>query len=933
MICLTRIVAIMKKIHLSLAVLWLLSCLNLRAQDTLVIVNDSTATLPLNWPNSINAAYEDWSVIANPFALEHITASDFNQGVISDPSLLVQGRVAGTQIYNRGGDPNVEALFRVRGLSSLSQRQPLFVIDGVPGVALESVDPNDIASITILKDGASQALYGIRASNGVVLINTKRSNASPGRLAITYNGQVASSEAHNSIPVLDAAEFVNRNGLDFGNSTDWMEEVQRSALSHTHGLAVAGRTAKTDYRISGNYRDQEGVLKKSGFEQLNFRARLGTSLLRDKLRVNLTTSYTDRTSDFSFQEGFRYAVSQNPTAPIFAADAPFTASTTRFGGYYEMVGLFDGFNPLALVELNDRTGQNQVFNGQALLQYELLPQLQLNFRYAYQSQLATQRAYYSPQSYFRGNAASPHDSIRGRAELIDFDEALSVSEFFINYGTELGNTKLDLTVGTSYSDANAQEDDFTLFGFTDPSLLETRRIDDYDDWLGVTGSSIDTLSSSWTTRHAAFFGRLQFNFADQLFLHAALRTEGSSRLGTDNQWGAFPAVGAAWDLGKKMSAFDMFKLRISYGVTGAVPDDPGLSAEKITTFILPTSPPAVSIDREANPDLKWEEKSEVNLGVDVRSGRFQAYFEWYNREVSDWIELESAQFTVRTGNTDALKSTGIELGMDAMLVQKKDISYQMGLRVATFRSEFTELGQDFRSISSACCNSGNPVIVGKVGQQVGEFLAPVSLGVDEDGNIIYEDTNGDGFIDQDPSLAYEEGSDLAVVGSGLPTMELGWTHRFRYRNWELSAFLRGAFGHSLFNVNRRFYEPEFYNRSPYNFVNTELRVEGLQSGLYSDVNIEEADFLKLDFLTLARTFAIGGQPDSPRLRVSLTAQNILLSSNYTGADPEPVFEDYGSTDNGGSLRFRFRDPLSPGIDRRTNYLPARTFTLGMNLTL
>ncbi|MEL7250410.1 MAG: TonB-dependent receptor [Bacteroidota bacterium] len=924
----------MKNVHLSLAVALLLSCSLLPAQDSLIILTDSTATLPLVGLQSVDAAYETWQVRGTPYAFEQITAPDFNQGLISDPSQLVQGRIAGTQIYNRGGDPNTSALVRVRGLSSLSQRQPLFVIDGVPGAALENLDPNDIASITILKDGASQALYGIRASNGVVLINTKVGQATPGRLAISYTGQVATSSAHTGISTMEPTAFLAAGGWDFGNSTSWMDEVQQSALSHTHGLAVAGATAKTNYRISGNYRDVEGVLSKSGFEQANLRANVQTSLLQDKLKVQLTSAYTDRNSEFGFQEAFRYAVNFNPTAPVFAADAPFPSSTTQFGGYYEMLGLFDGFNPRAIVDLNDRYGKDQVFNGQAFLQYELFPQLQLNARYAYQNHFANERAYYSPQSIFRGNALSPIEDRRGRADLRDLEQRLSVYEFFINYGTDFGNSRLDFTVGTSYSDGSTTDLGFTLFGFDDPTLLEeTRRIDSYDTWLDETVEPIDTISSSWATRHSAVFGRLQLSIADQLFVHTALRSEGSSRLGVNNRWGSFPSVGIAWDMSKKMANIDLLKLRMSFGLTGSVPDQAGLSAQFNELFPNGDGTFSPLEIRQANPNLQWEEKSELNLGVDFRSGRFQAYFEWYNREVGDWVDFVPGQFPSQLGNEDAIQSTGIELGADAVLVNKKDVSYQMGLRLATFQSEFSVVGFGIRRISSSCCNSGDPIMAAQEGEELGEILAPVIEDVDEQGSIIFADLNGDGVIRRDPFDVYTPESDLAAVGNGLPSMELGITQQFRYHDWELSAFIRGAFGHSLYNVNRRFYETQFLNRVVSNYVDTDLRVPGLRSSLYADIYIEKANFLKLDFLSLARSFTIGNPSQPQRLRVSLTAQNILLSSSYTGADPEPSFEDIGSTDNGGLLFGRTPNPLMPGIDRRTNYLPARTFTFGVQLTL
>lgn len=879
--------------------------------------------------SSIFVGYEYWQRSQSSSAIEHLTEEQFNQGIISDPALLLMGRVGGLQAYNRGGDPNVSSLVRVRGLSAMSQRQPLYVIDGIPGAALEGVDPNDIASITVLKDGSAQALYGIRASNGVILINTK--SASTDGLSISYSGQAGVAQAHEGFPVLDAAAFRAAGGVDLQSNTVWLDEITRNGFNQVHSLAVQGGKANTRYRVSGNYRNVEGVLRRSGFTQLNLRGNLSTSLLQDKLKVHLSTAYTNRDSEIGFQEAFRYAVPMNPTAPVFGDDFYIPFNAAQYGGFFETLGLWDNFNPRALLDLNDRTGLNQTLQAMVYLQYGLGENLNLNFRYAYQDQFMNERALYSPQSYFRGNAASPAEVLRGRGDFYDFDQSMSVYELFINYDKSFGKSSLRLTAGTSYTDGSTTELDYQLNGYTNSNLATIKRLDDFDNW-GDESWTWARSNLRWNNRLSAFFGRFQWDIADRLFLNASIRSEGSSRLGKESRWGAFPAVGAAYDFSKKSKTFELLKARIAYGVTGAIPDEAGLSEERIENTILLDGTVVSNIRREANPNVKWEEKSELNIGVDFQTGRLQGYIEWYSREVSDWIELDQGQFQPRIANTDALVSTGIELGLNVMVANSEKFTYQTGLRLATFNTRYETLRAEFRGISSSCCANSNPQIVAREGEQLGDFLAPEYLGANpDDGSAIFADLNEDGQINLGDEFAYSPDGDLIIAGNGLPSLELGWSHQLRFGQWEINTLLRGAFGHSLANRQRQFYETTYRRSGNYNTIDSELADPDLSFGRFSSHFVEKANFLKLDYFSLARVFPLPNSDN--KLRVSLTAQNLLLSSSYTGADPEPQLVDYGNTDNGGSWARGFQNPLAPGIDRLNHYLPASTFSLGVQLSL
>ncbi len=865
-------------------------------------------------------------------AVSTIGVEDFNQGLISDPRLLIQGRIAGLQVYNRGGDPNLPGLIRIRGLSGFSNRNPLIVVDGLPGASLQNLDPNDVASITVLKDGAAQAIYGIRASNGVLLIQTKDGSHAKKTFTVAYSGQTGLSTAYAGIPVMSAEEFRAAGGTDLGASTDWLDEVKRDGFSGMHHLAIQGKSGRNNYRLSGNYRDIQGVLRQSGFNQLNVRANLNSDFFEEKLSLQWSASYTDRSSRLGFQEAFRYAAAANPTAPVFAEDAPFPSNPEQFGGYFELLGLFDYFNPRAIVDLNDRNGRDQVFTSSALLEYRIRPGLSLNARYAYQDIFSNERAYYSPQSLFRGSFF-PLEQNDASADLNDRQHDFSWYEVFANYQKTIGQSSWALTIGSSYQDGHQLENSLLLRGFSNEQLLAVKKIEDYSDWASEAVFT-DTLNNGWSDRLSAFFARGHLNIENKLIVNASLRYEGSSKLGENNQWGLFPAIGMALNLHewKAIPAVDLLKVRMSYGITGNLPYQGGLSRDKIVLIEQPDGSTITNFLRNANPELRWEEKSEFNLGLDFKVGKLQGFVDWYTRKVKDWIRSDFSTTGNSFSNKDGLKTSGIELGLGIDLLNGPTSGYTTGIVLSAYQSRYDGLISDPGFAVAVGGLSQNPSLPVREGGGWGDILAPVFIGVEANGEPVFEDINQDGVIDSDVYAALEPDSDYQLVGSGVPDLEVGWSHDFQLNGWQLRAFFRGAFGHRLVNRSRLFLEPRpIYVRKVFNIVETELAEEALRLSRYSSLYVEKADFLKLDNLSIARSFPLGGKST---LNVSLTGQNLFVLTNYTGPDPEPVFEDRGDTTN-GSRQSDLEDsnPLAPGIDRRNHYLPARTFVLGLSVSL
>ncbi len=866
-----------------------------------------------------------------------VGSEDFNQGVISDPAQLLQGKVAGLQVYNRGGDPNRQGTIRLRGLSTVGANvQPLVVIDGVIGASLQNVDPNDIESISVLKDGSAAAIYGSRGSSGVIIVTTKKGSKSK-EVQWSYNGQVSTESPVNSVSILSPSEFVAAGGTDLGSQTDWLGEVTDNPISHNHGIAVSGGVGNnSSFRVSANIREKNGILKNSGFDQFNTRLNFSSAAFNDKLKVDFNTSFTQRDQQNGFNDALRYAVLYNPTAPVRGDDSPFPFNSAQFGGFFETLGLFDSFNPASIVEQNRNDTERREFNFNANLAYNLTERLTANFRIAQQKTDDSNDQYHPTTSLYRGNAASP--TRKGLAKFYESNRDFSLYELFGTYLSDINDkTTLRFTAGYSFQQENFDDVYFEIGDFPNNSLDFSNVIESAQD-LQNDGFIQANSNASPDEKIIAFFGRVNLTFDDAIFVNASLRREGSTKLGRDNRWGLFPALGVGVDLNRYLgvSNLDLFKVRLGYGVTGSLPRLSGLSQE-IRQIQNDGATGAVSttLQRAANPDLKWEEKAELNLGVEVASGRMSATLDLYNRDISDFIlenTVDAAVFGVdrRFENSGKLNTKGLELALNYDVVQNADFNYNTGIVLSTYKTELVEYiipgGITTGNLGAPGQNGTNMILV-KPGEEIGNIWGPVYTGVDE-GNPVFADINGDGQVIAGQDKALDPDVDFEVLGNGVPDLEIGWTNQISIGDWDINAFFRGAFGHSLVNTFRAFYEPRLSTQTSYNFVNTSLAVDGLTTARFSSLYVEKADFFKLDNISVSRRIAI---PNSSfrSATISFTATNPFVITNYTGTDPEPNFVDTGAVSNGAVSNEQ--NVLAPGIDRRNNYFAARSFILGLNL--
>lgn len=867
-------------------------------------------------------------------AVESISEEEFNKGPINDAAQLLQGKVAGLQVYNKGGDPNASSTIRLRGISTVgANAQPLIVVDGIIGASLDNVDPNDIAEMSVLKDGSAAAIYGSRGSSGVILVTTKSGES--GKVKLSYNGQLTTSSAVNGIKIMTPQEFLANGGTDLGSQTDWVDEVTRGGLSQIHNISAAGGTGKTNYRISANIRGVDGILKNSGFDQFNTRMNFSTSAINDRLKLSFSSSFTNKDQQFGFNEALRYAIIYNPTAPVMGADAPFQFASENFGGFFETLGLFDSFNPASIIEQNTNTGERREFNYGANADFKVTDNFTLTGRIAQQNISLNTLQYYPTTSLFRGNATSPIR--RGLANLYDQQTSFDLYEAYGTYINTFNNIDFTFTGGYSYQQNNFNDQFLSIGDFPNNDLNFANAIENSQDLLnaGLIGANSN---ASPDEKIIAFFGRANVTINNSIFLNASLRREGSTKLGAENRWGVFPAFGVGVDLNSYMNlaGVDLFKVRLGYGVTGALPGQSGLSQEIRQINNAANGGVTTTLLRAANPDLKWEEKAETNLGIEYAAGRFSATLDLYNRDISDFIlerTVDVAVFGVdkRVENAGKLNTKGVELSLNYEAVQSADFTWNTGLVLSSYKTTLEEyvLDAETRGNLGAPGQNATAVIRVSVGEEIGTIWGPVFEGVNDNGTAILADINGDGVLTTGQSQALDENADFAVLGNGIPDLELGWTNQLTIGDWSVNAFFRGAFGHSLVNTFRAFYEPTIASQSSYNYVNTDLREPNLTEARFSSLYVEKGDFFKLDNLTVGRNFDLPNSTAFESIGLSLNVRNPFVITSYTGTDPEPSLVDSGDAANGdgGGLS----DVLAPGLDRRNSYFSSRAITFGVNV--
>lgn len=859
-----------------------------------------------------------------------VKADNFVKGAVKDVGQLIQGKVAGLAITNPNGDPTGSTQIRLRGTNTIggANTAPLVLIDGIPG-ELGTVAPEDVESVDVLKDGSAAAIYGTRGTNGVILITTKQAKGVDIN-QVEYNGYVSTSLIAKKLDMLNADEFRTLYpDQDHGADTDWIDEISRTPISHVHNLSLMGGNSKTNYIANLNYASRQGIMKKSDFESFQGRIEVTHRMFDDKLKLKFglfgkKNQMESTTSGGSFR-GWVYgqATRRNPTDPVRNED----------GTWNENVSKFEYENPLALLyEAEGNVKKTQLrYNGNIV--YNPIKDLTLSAVFSYIRDNMN-RGYGETLSHI----SALRDGLAGWSSVGAYTKMEKLMELTAQYNKEIGAHKFSVLGGYSYNETDFEELWIDNYGFQD---------DYFGGWHNIgIGSALkdgkaNIGSKKTPTNLIGFFGRATYSFKNRYLLMGALRYEGASQLwGTDNAWGLFPSVSVGWRIAeeafmKNQKIFDDLKLRVGYGVTGSQPKDPflGVAMLKYGSYafvngnwiqtIVPASNP--------NPDLKWEEKKETNIGLDFVSwgGRLSGSIDYYNRDVDGLIYEYGVPtppnlYNKTMANGGTMRNRGVEVLVTVVPVQNKDFEWSttgtfslnsnklISLSGSIFKSDYDYFNTGTVEYSGQVADSHRV----QVGESIGNFYGFKVVDVDSEGRWIYEDRNGELVNYKDFTHAPE---DKHVIGNGLPKWYAGWNNTLRYKNFDLNVTMRGAFGFQIINGGRMNYENVKNSR----FENRLKSVNDLVFGKhtlspevepeFNSYYVEDGDYWKIDNITLGYSFGQVGKYIKS-LRIYGSVLNALTITGYKGIDPEV------STDG-----------LTPGYDTRDRYPSVRSFTFGVNV--
>ncbi len=873
-------------------------------------------------------------------AVSSVKAEDFNKGTVNDPAQLLQGKVAGLNITRPGGDPNGAFNIRMRGVATFgANASPLIVIDGVIGASLNTVDPNDIASMDVLKDGSAAAIYGSRGGSGVILVTTKSGKA--GKPRIEYNGSVASESVARTIDFMDADEFRSTPGAaDLGSSTNWLDQVTHNGSAQVHNLSLSGGSEKTTYYAAVNFRQQNGIAINSGFNQLNGRINLTQKALNDRATFSLNFTSTQKDAEYGFKESLRYAIVANPTMPVYDNTTTSPTAGGRYGGYAER-DIFDFFNPLSIAEQNknDGTDTRSLLNIRGEYNFsDFIDGLKGSLSYSTQRELDWRGWYYAKTSKFRGANRN------GLAGISNEHRQNQLFEATLNYDKTFGALDFALLGGYSYQEflnhGQAVQAGNFITDFYNYNQLTPDYALDFKNGRAQAGSYRNS------NKLVAYFGRANFTYNNFIFLSASARYEGSSVFGANEKWGLFPAVSAGVTLTNVIDipAVNSLKIRGSYGVTGNRPNDSYLSIPRVGStggsfFYNGGYVTAYGPISNPNPNLKWETKGELDFGFDfaMLDSKLTGTFDWYTRTTKDLLNFKAVPVPPNLYpntwlNIGELENSGVELALNYQAIDKPNFKWATGINFATFNtkvisltsSELPEGGLFYTAGMGAPGQNAFNLVRVKEGEELGELWGPVQEGVNADGTPHLSDLNGDGkYCDCD--------DDKKVIGNGLPDLTAGWVNTFSFGRFDLNFFFRGAFGHDLVNSYRGFYENrESTTLNNYNIVKTKYYNPDITKAVVNSSHIESADFVKLDNATLGYNFALPSGSSFSKLRLFVSGQNLFVITDYTGIDPEVRYVDRIDGDGGGEPA-TVDNAFAPGIERRSTYFTTRTFTFGVNL--
>ena len=874
-----------------------------------------------------------------------LTTKDFTKGQITTPEQLIAGKVAGVQITSNSGAPGSGSTIRIRGGASLNaSNDPLIVIDGVPidnnsisgspnGLSL--INPNDIESMNILKDASAAAIYGSRASNGVILITTKKGLT--GKPQLSFNSNFSVGKTGDKVDVLSADEFRTLVGsstsplatpalkaLVGSANTDWQDEIYQSAVSSDNNLSLTGSTKNLPYRISFGHLSQDGALATGNLERTSLSINLNPRFFNDQLNVKVNLKGSLSESRFANEGAIGAAASFDPTQPVQSGNG-------NYGGYWEWLdaGAETGLralspkNPLGLLNQRDNSGNVGRSIGNIQLDYALpfLKELKANLNVGYDISEG------KGNILIPGSAASSYMRFKddngifrsGEYSRYQQKKTNKLFDFYLNYVKDLSsiNSRIDLMAGTSYQDFMTK-----AYSYSNYSV----------DGVKSPGSDPNFLFDKPQNRLASYYGRLVYSFNSKYILTTTVRADGSSRLAPENRWGVFPSAALAWNVNeeafiKDSKVISNLKLRVGYGITGQQDGinnysylgnygiSNGTAQYELGGIFYNMYRPSAY-----NPNLRWEETATANAGIDFgfANDRITGSLDYYNKKTKDLLNniTQSAgtnfinEFVANVGN---MENKGLEFLINGAVIQKDDLNWNVGFNATYNKNTITNLtavddpnyiGAQTGDISGG---TGNKIQIHSTGFNRSAFYVyqQVYNTAGKPLENTFVDQNGDGQITEKDLYRYK-GPDAQVF--------LGFNSNVNYKKWNAGFVMRASLGNYVYNnvasstgTFRNIFNPlNFLNNGSRDILETNFAGEGTRY-FQSDYYIQNASFLKMDNLNIGYTVGKVFN-NSADLRLNANAQNVFTITNYKGIDPE----------------------INNGIDN--NFYPRpRTFVLGLNL--
>lgn len=838
-------------------------------------------------------------------AVLSVSEDEFNKGVISTPEQLLQGRAAGVQITPASGEPGAGVNIRIRGTSSVrSGNNPLIVVDGVPlsggnispgsgdfGAGEQSarnplsfLNPDDIESMSVLKDASASAIYGARGSNGVILITTKQGRAG-GNGQFNFSSTTSFSSVRDEIALVQADNYVDlavqagadASIVDKGASTDWQDEIFRNAMTQQYSMGYGGGNETTTYRLSMGYMDQEGVVESSGLERLTGRINANHKLFEDKVQLDLNllaSRLQDNFAPVTRNAGFEgdvigAALQANPTIPVYASDGTYTQST-------------DFRNPVAMLNLIDDNAETTRILASISGNYNITDWLAYKLQLSYDNSESVRRTGIDPDlALVNLGWTETSGRSRGRAVIDNLYTNSTLVEHTLNSIHEFsGNTQLDLLAGFSYQRFEDRGDFLQSEYFVTDEIPLVDNIDGVDNQnnKAFTASSFRNVEEL-----QSYFGRANFNYDDRYLITGTFRVDGSTKFGENNKYGYFPSGSVGWRVSEEefyentglASTLTDLKFRLGYGITGNQEFPGGAS---LARFEVQSDGSLVQVNNP-NPDIQWEETKQLSAGVDfeILNGRLRGSLDYYRKETTNLIFLRSfaqpAAVESQWVNLDGtVLNTGYEIALDAFLVENSKFTWQTLFNMSYTHNEVTDL--------STFVNTGEingQGLTGAYAQRIAEgqplfsFYMREFQGFDENGLALYANSAA-----------------LDFQGDPLPDYSIGLANNFNYGRWNLSMFWSSSLGFKVYNntANAIFLKGNLRNGRN---VTQKVATGPESAANFGEVStrfLEDGDFLRLANLSIGYEFDVSNLAPISRLNVSLTGQNLLLFTKYSGYDPQ-----------------------------------------------